>query len=222
RDQAVLEVSCGPGSGLGCLAGRASKLVAGDYCASHLAQARTHYGPSVPLVQLDATALPFRPASFDVVLLLEAIYFLPHVGAFLDSCHDALKRRGVVLVVTVNPDWEAFNPSPLSTKYWTAKELSDLLRTHQFSTEMYAGFPARDPSPRGRLAHALKRSAVKRKLIPKTMRGKQLLKRLAFGKLEPFPAEVTTETGSYQPPVRLADMRATADYKVLYAVARKE
>lgn len=220
--KAVLEVACGPGPGLGLLAARAHRLVAGDYTATVLRQARAHYGERVPLVRLDAGDLPFRPASFDVVLLFEAVYFLPDVDAFLASCRRVLSPGGRVLLVTVNPDWDAFHPNPHASKYWSTEELERLFRARGFTPDFYAGFPSDDGGLRGRVMKAAKQAAVALHLIPSTMKGKELLKRVAFGRLDPFPAEVTVATGTVRPPVRLTDLQATQGFKVLYAVARKD
>ena len=220
RGKRVLEVACGPGPGLGFLARSADRLVAGDYTDRLLRRAKAHYGQRVPLVRLDATHLPFADGAFDVIVLFEAIYFLPDVSAFLTSCRRILAPGGIVLVATVNPDWDAFNPSPTATRYWSSQDLAALLKTHGFEPELFAAFSALDSSVRGRAMSLLKRFAVKFHLIPQTMKGKELLKRLAFGKLAPFPAEVTDGSGSYDRPVALGDQRGVDGFKVLYAVAR--
>jgi hypothetical protein len=156
------------------------------------------------------------------VILFEAIYFLPDVARFLDEARQVLASGGRLLIATVNPSWTAFNPSPYATRYWTAGELDQVLQSHGFATELYVGFPASEESFRGQIVDRVKRVFVKLHLMPKTMRGKELLKRVAFGKLEPFPAEVSATTGAYTEPIRLADLNATGDSKILYAVARKE
>jgi SAM-dependent methyltransferase len=221
KGKATLEVACGPGPGLGYLGSLARRLVAGDCTASLIDCARARYAGRVPLVRLDATSLPFGQASFDVIVLFEAIYFLPNVDAFLESCREVLTAGGLVLVASVNPEWNAFNPSPGSTMYWTADALARVFRAHRFVPELYAGFPAEDGGVRDRLMTLVKRAAVELHLIPKTMKGKEWLKRLVFGKLDPFPEELSC-LGSYQQPVRLAEAGAVGRFKVLYAVARKE
>lgn len=219
--RAVLEVACGPGPGLGVLAAGARRLIAGDFTESLLRQAQEHYGPRVPLVRLDATHLPFRAASFDVVVLFEAIYFLPDVDAFLECCDHVLAPGGHLLLVSVNPEWDAFNPAPFATKYWTATELKRVCCAHGFEPELYAGFPAQSNNLRGRLMTRLKRLAVRLGLIPKTMKGKELLKRVAFGRLASFPAEVPSDAIAVKQLRRLDDMREAGAFKVLYVVAQK-
>ena len=63
--------------------------------------------------------------------------------------------------------------------------------------------------------------AVKFNLIPKTMGGKELIKKLMHGKLEPFPAEVDPATIPTETYVPLAEAQPLTRYKVLYAIFTK-
>jgi SAM-dependent methyltransferase len=219
--KSVLEVACGPGPGLGCLAARAHRVVGGDYTAAHLTQARAHYGVRIPLIRLDGLHLPFRRASFDVVVLFEALYFLAGFEAFLEGCRHVLSDDGVLVIATANPEWPDFNPAPLSTRYLSAAELEEALRGHRFAATLYGGFPVAAEGPRARLLSLAKRTAVKLRMMPKTMKGKEMLKRVAFGRLSPFPCEVSPSTGTFHAPVRLSRPGEASGFKVLYAVARK-
>lgn len=218
----VLEVACGPGPGLGMLASRARRLVAGDYTAALLADARRHFGPGMRLVRLDATSLPFTPGSFDVVILFEAVYFLPDVPAFLAECRRVLRDGGILILVSVNPAWVDFHPNHAATRYWLPRELDQLLQSQGFATQWFGAFPAVRRGLRGRVLGWAKKMAVRFDLLPKTMKGKEWLKRIAFGTLVPFPVEVTEHTGSDCPPVPLAapDAAGNAGFKVVYAVGR--
>lgn len=73
----VVEAACGPGQGLGYLGGIARSLEAGDYSDAILAIARRHYGNRIVLNQFDAQDMPFEENSKDVIILFEAIYYLP-------------------------------------------------------------------------------------------------------------------------------------------------
>lgn len=87
---------------------------------------------------------------------------------------------------------------------------------------MFGGFPTTAEGARGRLVAAVKKAAVRAHLIPKTMKGKEPLKRVVFGRLDRFPKDITETPGTYHEPVKLGDLRQTNTYKVLYAVARKD
>lgn len=218
--KSVLEVACGPGPGLGLLAACSRWLVGGDYTMAHVLQARSHYGSRVPLVQLDALRLPFRPGAFDVVVLFEALYFLPGFETFVQACWNVLSTDGVLIIASANPEWSDFNPAPLSTRYLSAAELETVLRAHGFVVTLFGGFPATANGLRAKVLSLAKRTAVRLHLMPKTMRGKQVLKRVAFGRLRPFPVEVSATTGTFRPPVRLSAADA-AGFRVIYAVAHK-
>jgi ubiquinone/menaquinone biosynthesis C-methylase UbiE len=220
RNRDVLEVACGAGQGLGHLASTARRVVAGDYTMSLLEMARRHYGPAVPLVRLDGHQLPFASGTFDVVILFEAIYYLAQADVFLDECRRVLRAGGVVVVSTVNPQWQDFNPSPFSTRYWSAADLSRLLAAHAFAPELRGAFSATRNSLRDRMVSAIKRFAVSWHLMPKTMAGKRLLKRLFLGALVDFPAEIRDGMANYSAPAPLPEGGRAPEFKVLYAVGR--
>jgi len=79
RDKDVLEVACASGHGLGMLARTARSLKAGDFTEKMLRMARLHYGDRIELSQFDARAIPYSDRSFDVIILFEAIYYVPSV-----------------------------------------------------------------------------------------------------------------------------------------------
>lgn len=56
-------------------------------------------------------------------------------------------------------------------------------------------------------------------LVPKTMRGKALLKRLVYGTIVRFPARVGPEHVTAVPPVKLTESVRAEGFKVIYAVA---
>lgn len=219
-DADVLEVGCGGGQGLGWLAGRARRVVGGDYTAGLLSGARGHYGDRVPLVRLDGENLPFREACFDLVVMLEAIYYLPNPGRFARECRRVLRPGGSVLVCTVNPAWADFNPSPLSTRYLAAPELADTLRAAGFEVSLSAAFPWRSKSATERVLSLVKRLAVTFRLVPRTMKRKVLLKRLFLGPLVRYPRELREESAPAALRYPLAATDDTSGFKVIYALGR--
>lgn len=215
----VLEVACGAGHGLGYLAKRARQVVGGDVTTNLLRQAQQASAKLVPLVRFDAQALPFRALSFDVILLYEAIYYLTRPEQFLDECRRILRPDGLLILCTVNPEWSDFNPSPFSTRYFSATELNELLVKLGYRVELQGGFPVARSSFAEVGISLLKRIAVMLHLIPKTMKGKELLKRIFFGKLVRLPSQIEEGAASYRSPSPLTPSSSTKDYKVIYALA---
>ena len=216
----VLEVACGAGMGLGYLKTFAHRLVGGDCDLTLLEASRDSYHGRIPLVALDAHHLPFRDESFDVVILFEAIYYLRDVERFLDEARRILGRGGLLLLCSANREWPGFNPSPFSVSYLSAADLASLLHKKEFDVELFTGFPAVGPGFRSWLVAGLRRLAVALHLIPTTMRGKKLLKRVFIGPLRSIPREVTPELADACPLVPIAEETVVPRYKVLYAVGR--
>jgi SAM-dependent methyltransferase len=216
----VLEAAGGVGQGLGLLKRRAARVIGGDYSTSLITTARRHYGARIDLVRFDAQALPFGARTFDVVILYEAIYYLARPELFVAEARRILDRGGIVLVCSANPERPDFNPSPLSTRYLTARELARLLSDGGFSVELAGGFPVDQASLRGKLIAGIRRWAVAYGLMPKTMKGKQLLKRLFLGRLVPAPAELAEDAAEGEKLIPLANDQPAANFKVIFAVGK--
>ena len=217
----VLEVACGAGQGLGYLKKHAKCVVGGDYTADLLSRARSHYADNIPLLRFDAHRLPFQDHSFDVIIFYEAIYYLSHPEQFAAECARVLRPGGTLLICSANKEWVDFNPSPYSTGYLSARELIELLQQHHFQAELQGGFPTQKEAGRDTLVSLLKRLAVALHLVPKTMKGKEFLKRIFFGKLAPLPLEVVDGMVAYTPPEPLPIDIISPQHKVLYAIGRR-
>lgn len=215
----VLEVACGTGQGLGYLASLAKSLEAGDYSQEILEIAHSHYGDRINLQQLDAQSLPFTSYSLDVILLFEAIYYIPDARKFVQECQRVLRKGGKVLIATANKDLYDFNPSPYTYTYYGVLELNELFSRYGFTVECFGSSPVQKISWKQRLLRPLKKFAVQFGLIPKTMAGKKLLKRLVFGDLVRMPSEVGEGMTSYVEPVILPANQPDRRHKVIYCVA---
>jgi len=217
----VLEVACGAGMGLGFLARVARRTVGGDIDERNCAIARQTYRgrTDVEVRQFDAQELPLPDASFDVVILYEALYYIPAPDAFFREARRVLRPGGTLLISTVNCRWGEFKPSPFSVKYFDAAELAESLVRHGFHVEMRGGFPE---STEG-LAHAIigliRKVAVRLHLIPKTMKGKEWLKRLFYGGLKPIPRELGPGPSTPAPLDVLAAPYSANQYRFIYAIA---
>ncbi len=216
----VLEIACGSGQGLGYLARRSRSVVGIDIDERVLALARNYYGDRIEIRQMDAEALSFPEGSFDVVVHFEAIYYLPRPERFASEVRRVLRPGGVLVLCTTNKDLPGFNPSPFSHRYFGPPELVALLSPHGFSIECFGADRVGPLTLRGHALRTLKRAAVQLDLIPKTMRGKELLKRIVFGSLIELPREIP-EGQLVESPTPIPANRADREHDVLFAVARR-
>jgi SAM-dependent methyltransferase len=219
----VLEVACGAGVGLGLIAGTAKSVTGGDIDSKNCETAGSTYRgrQGITIQELDAQALPFAIGSLGLVVLFEAIYYLPEPNVFLSETARVLDSTGVLLISSVNPEWPGFNPSPFSTRYFSAAELTVLLKAHGFEAEVHAAFREEKGGPAAAAVHAIKVAAVKLHLIPRTMKGKEFLKRIFFGRLTPIPRELSPGVAPIELLVPIEEVRDLTQYKMIYAVAHK-
>jgi len=222
NNREVLELACGGAMGLGYLANVAKRVVGGDIDKNILKHSIEYYKgrEKIEIREFDAQNIPFEDNSFDVVILYEAIYYLENPEKFVSEAHRVLKDKGVLLICTVNKDWVDFNPSPYSTKYFSAPELYTLMN-HNFSkVELFGAFSVIKKSGlRNRLISFIKRTAISLNLMPKTMKAKAIFKRLFFGKLIALPPEIEEGLADYSPPIPISSDHPNSEYKVLFSVA---
>jgi ubiquinone/menaquinone biosynthesis C-methylase UbiE len=98
----MLDVATGGGHTALAFAGIARRLVAYDLTEPMLQAARGHVrgrgAANVEFVAGDATALPFRDGSFDVVTCRTAAHHFPDVGAAVRQIHRVLRPGGSLLL----------------------------------------------------------------------------------------------------------------------------
>lgn len=212
----VLEVGCGSGQGVDYLSKTASLVVGSDFSVPLLKEAAV-VARGVPGVALDGAKLPFRDGSFDVVLLFEMIYYLSDLVTALNECKRVMTPGGAVLIVSANPERPGFNPSPFSNRYYSASELDAALAATGFAPSLYGNFRLEVAGLRSRALTLARETARRLHLIPKTMGGKTLLKRLVYGKLRAVRSLEDPDL-TYSPPVPLDG--DAAHFQVIYAAGR--
>jgi hypothetical protein len=99
-------------------------------------------------------------------------------------------------------------------------ELGKLLQDNRFNAEFYGAFSALPKGLKEKTVALIKRIAVALHLIPKTMKGKEFLKRIFFGKLISLPPEIQDGMTEYTQPVIIPYDQPNFECKVIYAVAR--
>ncbi|HSP69629.1 MAG TPA: class I SAM-dependent methyltransferase, partial [Bryobacteraceae bacterium] len=219
----VLEAGCGAGLGLPVLASAARSVQAGDVDVENLRAAGTACAgkSNIQLRWFAAEQLPFPPESFDLVLLFEAIYYLPDAPRFLQEAHRILRPGGSLLIVTVNPEWIGFNPSPFRIRYYSAAELQAALEQAGFAARVQGAFLETGGGASSAIRWS-RRAAVALKLVPRTMRGKALLKRIFYGGLTRLPGRLP-EASRRSPALEELDGSGAKlrRCRVLYATAQK-
>ena len=218
----VLEAGCGPGPGLGHLAKCAKRLWAGDYAEEIVVEAHAHYRQRVALCQFDAQHLPFEDRSLDVVILFEALYYLRSPESFLRECRRVLRPGGRILLTSANKDLYDFTPSAYTHRYYGVIDLKTLLGSQGLSVDYFGHVAVNSVSIRQRLFRPAKAAASRLGLVPKTMAGKKLLKRIVFGRLLTLPAEIDEMMIDYVPPTRIPDNCADHRHKIIYCAARMD
>lgn len=215
----VLEVACGAGQGLGILRAAAKTVVAGDVSPQVLATAQANFADRVPLSVFGAEQLPFADASFDLVLLFEALYYVPNPAEFFAEARRVLRPGGRLLIATANKDLYDFTPSPFSRRYLGVLELAKELDAAGFTTRFSGHIDTRAVSLRQRILRPVKLIASKLGLIPKTMHGKEWLKKLFFGRMAVMPADLNSVAFDYHPAIPLSSTAADLQHKVIYCEA---
>ena len=216
----VLEVACGSGQGVGYLASVSKSVVAGDYSEPIIDIARRHYGSRFKFERFDAQSIPFADSSFDVILIFEALYYIPDASRFFAECRRILRPGGVLLISNANKDLYDFNPSPHSHEYHGVLELERDLSSHGFNNiQCFGDTPLSAVSLKQRILRPAKAFASKFGLIPKSMTAKKLLKRFVFGNLVPMPVEIDIMTSQPIAPTKLRAGLAERSHKVIFCHA---
>lgn len=216
----VLEVACGSGQGLGFLGSVASSVEAGDIDEGLLSLAKAHYQGRFALSQFDAQQMPFADKSKDVIIIFEALYYIPSLERFFAECRRVLRPGGHLLISTANKDLYDFNPSPHSHTYLGSQELQERLSSLGFEVHCFGDTPVSKVGWKQKLLRPLKKMAVTFHLIPKSMGAKKLLKKFVFGELVKMPAEIASDTASFVEPTPLAASQPDNAHKVILCAAR--
>jgi hypothetical protein len=127
-----------------------------------------------------------------------------------------LAPGGVLLITSNNPDLFDFSPSPYSHRYFGAAELARMLEASGFNVSL-AGYARTSGLPlRHRVLRPLKAAADRFGLVPKTMRGKQVLRRLIYGRLPEMPSDLGQLSLPYVPPSSIRSDAPEREHRFLY------
>ena len=132
QDRRVLDLGCGTGYGTADLARVASSAVGVDLAPEAIAYAVSHF-PSVRFLECSASAVPFPPASFNLVTAFEVIEHLQDWRALLTEAHRVLEPNGILIVSTPNKRYYAetrakSGPNPFHEHEFEFQEFQMALR----------------------------------------------------------------------------------------------
>jgi ubiquinone/menaquinone biosynthesis C-methylase UbiE len=224
RGRRTLEIGCASGVGLGLMNASAELVIGGDVFLPMLRTAREHYGERIPLVQFSATDLPFNSNSFDLVVFMEATYYVRDFDRALTEIDRILDPAGVVMFVNANPERPDFIRSPHSEHYHSAHEFRQLLETRGYIVQTSGAFsivPSSQPSLPGRFVSRVlpvaRRIAEVFHLVPRTLRGRARIKRFLFGKLRSMPRELP-QNFAVRADLTAVNHGPVCNYKVIYVI----
>ena len=219
----VLEVASGAGLGLGWLAEGARRVEAGDIEEQNCRIARSRLiagkrrfassGWTRRICRLKRAPSIWRCCSRRCITWQTFRGFLEKRGA---CCGPA----AALLISTVNCEWNGFHPSPFHTRYWTAPELLQALDQAGFEARLFAGFPERDAGA-GDLRNRMRSVATRSGCIPRTMRGKAVLKRIFYGRLERIPSRLEPGEATLEPMIPVDSTTDLTHYRNLYFEGRR-
>jgi ubiquinone/menaquinone biosynthesis C-methylase UbiE len=100
----MLDVGCGVGNYHGVLAAKVGSLVGVDVSSASMAVARERF-PSVAYAAFDGAQLPFREASFEVVIMICVLHHVPppHRSGLVREIRRVLRPGGLFAVFEHNP-----------------------------------------------------------------------------------------------------------------------
>lgn len=212
----VLEIACGTGQGMGCYAEVAREVVGLDVSVPMLATARRNFARDARFLESDGTLRCVAGGQYDLIILFEALYYFPSFDRVLDDIRLLLSPGGTLLLCSSNRSLDDFTPSPFSTRYYTLTEMVRLLTAKEFEVETYGSCAVSQAGFRGACLRFLKKYATRFGLIPKTMRGKQWLKRMVFGGLVPMPGRLTFDPKKFECPTPIDNNQENSLFKVIY------
>jgi ubiquinone/menaquinone biosynthesis C-methylase UbiE len=129
RGLRVLDVGCGTGHQSMELRRRGFEVAGIDASEEMLAESRAR-NPDLLVVRADVEAIPFRSSSFDFVLCIEVLRYLPRASACLREMARVLKPGGVCLA-TATPVFN-LNGYWLVNRLVSAVPIPGLVRLRQY------------------------------------------------------------------------------------------
>lgn len=217
----VLDIGSGTGVGLNLLFDKANSITSGDISLNVLKRAKKKYPKELNILNFRGENLPFINETFGLIIGFEVIYYLENTSAFLQECRRVLKSNGSIILSTPNNALYDFTPSKYATKYYNVPDLHHILMRAGFNEIQFFGFHRVDQtSIRQKLLRPIKALASKTNLIPGSMKGKEVLKKLYFGDLLEMPDKLEPTLMEFQRPDEIDSKTVNNQHKIIYCVAK--
>jgi 2-polyprenyl-6-hydroxyphenyl methylase/3-demethylubiquinone-9 3-methyltransferase len=115
----ILDIGCGAGLLCEPFTRLGAQVIGVDPSATNIAAAKLHAEKSHLLIDYRCTTIEdIDPRErFDIVLAMEVVEHVVHVGAFLDRCAAMLKPGGMMVVSTLNRNWKSFALGIVAAEY---------------------------------------------------------------------------------------------------------
>lgn len=128
-EKAVLDCGMGEGYGPALLAERAGCVVGMDRAREAVTYARSKYGcaGNLRFAAGDASSLPFKSASFDVLCCFQVLEHLEDAPGFLFEASRVLRPGGELILTTPNRLQAGTGPNPHHVLEYSPDELRELL-----------------------------------------------------------------------------------------------
>ncbi len=142
KGKCVLDIACGIGYGSYFLLKQGAKKVAGgDLDREPIREANYYREQELEFALMDASRLPFKKDTFDVVVSLETIEHVPNYVNFLQDCHRCMVEGGTIILSTPNKALESPRSSRSShfyhAKEFSVSEIGELLKQYFSEHKLY-------------------------------------------------------------------------------------
>ena len=137
RDMEVLEIATGPGLLAKHVAPAAKRMIATDYSDGMIAQAKKGECPANLTFEVaDAMNLPYADASFDAVLIANALHIVPDPEKVLGEICRVLRPGGILIA----PNFVE-HKGTLGSRIWSRiLQIAGVRFEHQWSAREYLQF----------------------------------------------------------------------------------
>ncbi len=134
KDKEVLEIATGPGLLAKHVASAANSMIATDYSDGMINEARKgKYPQNLKFEVADATALPYKDDSFDVVLIANALHVMPNPEKALSEIDRVLRKDGVLIA----PNFVGHKKGTVSRIWSGILKLAGIKFEHQWTADEY-------------------------------------------------------------------------------------